>query len=135
MFLGPAPSVYPFLPVQLNTTKYHTKKAGEIPFSESVKMGRPTLDRCLRDRAGRGGGIRGRGGDSGIANVEGSVESAGRVTPGVVTRPPAVRPDADYRGMPTISRFHGSFSITDRYRTNFSASAVRVPGQFVLEVV
>ncbi|CAM9982342.1 unnamed protein product, partial [Sphacelaria rigidula] len=33
--------------------------------------------------------------------------------PGVTTRPPAVRPDADYRGTPTIRSFKDSFSITD----------------------
>lgn len=39
--------------------------------------------------------------------------------PGVVTRPPAVRPDADYRGTPTITSFDNSFSITERFVYSF----------------
>eukprot|EP00903_Cladosiphon_okamuranus_P016144 g14899.t1 len=94
----------------VNTTKFHNKKAGSITFKEAVPKGRLTLDRCLRDRAssGLGAGSRGsRGSGGGIGG------NGGRAMPGVVTRPPPVRPDADYRGMPTIAGFQAAFSITD----------------------
>ncbi|CAN0560126.1 unnamed protein product, partial [Ectocarpus sp. 12 AP-2014] len=91
----------------VNTTKFHNKKTGGITFAEAVPKGKPTLDRCLRDRgSGLAAGSRGRGGSES--------SGGGRVMPGVVTRPPAVRPDADYRGTPTITGFQNSFSITDR---------------------
>lgn len=57
--------------------------------------------------------VKQRGGGAGGAGAGGG--SGGRVMPGVVTRPPPVRPDADYRGMPTIAGFQNSFSITDRW--------------------
>ncbi|CAB1111643.1 unnamed protein product [Ectocarpus sp. CCAP 1310/34] len=92
----------------VNTTKFHTKKTGVITFAEAVPKGKPTLDRCLRDRgSGLAAGSRGRGSSESIGG--------GRVMPGVVTRPPAVRADADYRGTPTIAGFQNSFSITDRF--------------------
>lgn len=99
---------------QVNTTKFHNKKTGGITFGEAVPKGRLTLDRCLRDRAssGLGAGSRGTRGGGGAGGGGG-----GRVMPGVVTRPPPVRPDADYRGMPTIAGFQSSFSITDRSGT------------------
>lgn len=102
----------------MNTTEFHNKKTGGITFSKVVAKGRLTLDRCLRDRASSGlgagsRGTRGSGGDAGGAAGGGG--GGGRVMPGVVTRPPPVRPDADYRGMPTIAGFEKSFAITDRF--------------------
>ncbi|CAB1111628.1 unnamed protein product [Ectocarpus sp. CCAP 1310/34] len=97
----------------VNTTKFHDKKTGGITFAEAVPKGKPTLDRCLRDRgSGLAAGSRGRG----------SSESSGggRVMSGVVTRPPAVRADADYRRTPTIAGFQNSFSITDSMRVVFA---------------
>ncbi|CBN77270.1 conserved unknown protein [Ectocarpus siliculosus] len=91
----------------VNTTKFHNKKTGGITFAEAVPTGKPTLDRCLRDRGlGLAAGSRGRGSSKS--------SGGGRVMPRVVARPPAVRPDADYRGTPTIVGFQNSFSITDR---------------------
>ena len=103
---------------QVNTTKFHNKKTGGITFGEAVPKGRLTLDRCLRDRASSGlgagsRGARGSGGGGGGGGAGGG--GWGRVMPGVVTRPPPVRPDADYRGMPKIAGFQNSFSITDRF--------------------
>lgn len=84
---------------QANTTKFHTKKSADIRFSEVVPKGQLTLDKCLWDRAS-GSGARGR---------------SDRVIPGVTSRPPALRPDADYRGTPTIHMFKNTFSITERW--------------------
>ena len=114
---------------QVNTTKFHNKKTGGITFGEAVPKGRLTLDRCLRDRASSGlgagsRGARGSGGGGGGGGAGGG--GWGRVMPGVVTRPPPVRPDADYRGMPKIAGFQNSFSITDRFGSSIFLCVVFV---------